>query len=207
MAFEKSPSMHPSDSSERDVWLTIPNATTVLRLLAIIPFAYLAMRGKDRAALVLFIVAGLTDSLDGVIARRFGQASKIGRLLDPLVDKLFTGVSFVVLSAFRSGLSSIPVWVMVAVLLRDVLILAGSFLVYSASHNSGFKPSVYGKLHTLLEICVVVCFLAVSLLPFVAAILPTLYIVLLVSLLVSAADYLRTGLLMMRGPAADGGRQ
>jgi cardiolipin synthase len=193
-------------SSERDVWLTIPNAITFLRLLSIVPFVHLATQGRDRAALILFIVGGLTDTLDGTIARRFGQASKVGRLLDPLVDKLFTGVSFVVLSAFRSGFSQIPRWVMVSVLARDVLILAGSFLVYRASHNAEFKPSVYGKLNTFLEIGLVVWFLSASGIPVIAPILPSLYVVVLVSLVVSAGDYLRTGLKMMQAPGTDGGQ-
>ncbi len=190
---------------ERNVWLTIPNALTVARLVAIVPFAFLAMHGKDRAALMLFVVACLTDTLDGTLARRFGQTSKIGRLLDPLADKLFTGAAFVVLSAFRAGLASIPIWVMAAVLLRDVLILSGSFLVYRASRNSGFQPSVYGKLNTLLEIGIVVCFLAQPDFPFLTAVIPGAYVLLLISLLASTGDYLRTGLRMVREPASTGG--
>jgi cardiolipin synthase (CMP-forming) len=198
MTSEESPSKDTSDFSERKVWLTVPNVLTLLRVLAIIPFAWLAMRARDREALLIFFVAGLTDTLDGTIARRLGQTSKVGRLVDPLADKLFTGVSFVVLSAFRPGFSSIPKWVMVAVLSRDILILTGSFFVYAMSRNTGLKASVYGKLNTLLEICVVVCFLANSELPFIAKILPGLYIVLLISLVISAADYVRTGLHMIR---------
>ena len=195
-----------ASSPERDVWLTFPNALTVLRLLAIIPFSALAMQGKDRGALALFAIAGLTDALDGTIARHFGQTSRIGRLLDPLTDKLFTGVAFVVLSLFRHGLSSIPVWIMCAVLLRDVLILGGSFLVYSTKRNSGFKPSIYGKLNTLIEMGLVVCVLAIPDVPFIAPILPALYAILLISLLVSSSGYLTVGLRMMREPMPNDGR-
>ena len=81
MALEAPPSKRSPDSAERDVWLTVPNALTLVRLLAIIPFSYLAVRGRDGAALLLFIAIGLTDALDGTIARRFGQSSKAGRLL------------------------------------------------------------------------------------------------------------------------------
>ena len=195
-----------ASSPERDVWLTFPNALTVLRLLAIIPFSALAMQGKDRGALALFAIAGLTDALDGTIARHFGQTSRIGRLLDPLTDKLFTGVAFVVLSLFRHGLSSIPVWIMCAVLLRDVLILGGSFLVYSTKRNSGFKPSIYGKLNTLIEMGLVVCVLAIPDVPIIAPILPALYAILLISLLVSSSGYLTAGLRMMREPMPNDGR-
>ncbi len=191
---------------ERNVWLTFPNALTVARLVAILPFAFLAMKGRDREALILFVVAGLTDTLDGSIARRFGQTSKIGRLLDPLADKLFTGVAFVVLSAFRSRFSNIPIWVMVAVLLRDVLILSGSLLVYRTSRNSGFRPSIYGKLNTFLEIGIVVLFLAQTDIPFLTTVLPITYAALLISLLASTADYLRAGLRMIRESSPNGWR-
>jgi cardiolipin synthase len=200
MRLEENPSTLPSDVAEGKAWLTIPNALTMARLVAIIPFAILAMRGRDRAALVLFIIAGLTDTLDGTIARHFGQTSKIGRLLDPLADKLFTGAAYVVLSMFRPGLSQIPVWVMAAVILRDIFILIGSLIVYRASRNSGFHPSIYGKLNTLIEIGIVVFFLAQPDFSFLAMILPAAYILLLISLLVSAGDYLWTGLRMMRRP-------
>jgi len=194
-----------SDAIERNVWLTIPNLLTVARLISIVPFVYLAMHGQDRPALILFFLAGLTDTLDGAIARRFNQKSKIGRLLDPLSDKLFTGVSFVVLAVGRAGLSSIPMWLMIAVLLRDVFILAGSLLVYRASRNSGFQPSVYGKLNTFLEIGVVVLFLAQSDFTFLPGLLPFTYVLLLVSLLVTTGDYLRIGVKMLRQPAAHPG--
>jgi cardiolipin synthase (CMP-forming) len=185
-------------SSESNAWLTIPNVLTVARMVALILFVSWTSAGRDGAALILFFVAGLTDMLDGSIARQFGQSSKIGRLLDPLADKLFTGVSFVVLSVFRRGLAHIPIWVMIAVLSRDVLILFGSFVVYSRSHNSGFKPSVYGKLNTLLEITLVILFLGQSELPLLAAVLPFCYAVLMVSLVLSAGDYLWTGLRMIQ---------
>jgi cardiolipin synthase (CMP-forming) len=193
--------------AEGDRWLTIPNALTVLRLLAILPFSVWAMQGRDTEALILFFLAGLTDTLDGTIARRFGQASKIGRLLDPLADKLFTGAAFVVLSLYRTGLSHIPGWVMLAVVLRDVYILLGSLFVYTAKRNSGFKPSVFGKLNTLVEIFVVLCFLAVALIPTAGTLLPNLYILLLISLLASAYDYFQVGLRMMRKPALAGGNK
>lgn len=198
MSPEESSSAEHSHASERDVWLTVPNVLTLARLLALVPFVYLAMTGEDRAALILFFIAGLTDTLDGTIARHFGQSSKIGRLLDPLADKLFTGVSFVVLSAFRGSLPHIPIWLMAAVVLRDVLILFGSFVVYRRSRNSGFKPSIFGKLNTFFEIGLVVVFLAQSDLPFLTILLPFCYAIVLISLLISAADYLRTGLRMMQ---------
>jgi cardiolipin synthase len=187
-----------SDTREPKGWLTVPNALTLVRLLSILPFAVLASQGRDRAALILFVVAGLTDTLDGTIARALNQRSKIGRLLDPLADKLFTGAAYLILSLFRGNLSHIPVWVMMVVILRDLFILGGSFLVFSASRNSGFQPSLYGKLNTFIEIGVIVLFLAQPDLPFLARVLPTTYVLLLVSLLLSGGDYLLTGIRMVK---------
>ena len=186
---------------ESSAWLTIPNFLTALRLLSIVPFVVWASQGKDDQALALFLLAGLTDTLDGTIARRLGQQSKIGRLFDPLVDKLFTGAAFIVLSAFRSGLTRIPTWVMIAVLLRDALILLGSLLVYSTSKVTSFKPSVWGKLNTFVEIGLVVLFLAQFQLPWIAIALPFLYIVLLLSLIVSGGDYVKAGIHMLNSAA------
>jgi len=187
-------------SPEFDRWLTIPNALTGLRLLALVPFVFLATRGSNRAALLLFVLAGITDTVDGTIARRLGQTSKLGRLLDPLVDKLFTGVSYVALSAFRLGLSHIPLGVMAAVLLRDFFILGGSLFVYSRSHNSGFRPSIYGKLNTFVEIGVVVCFLASGDVAFVARLMPVFYAILFVAIALSTVDYTRIGVQMLQAP-------
>jgi phosphatidylglycerophosphate synthase len=105
-----------------------------------------------------------------------------------------TGTAYIVLAAFRGGLAAIPLWVMWAVILRDVLILGGSAFVYSARRNSAFKPSVWGKLNTFIEIGVVVWFLS----GLFGNVLPELYILLLVSLLISAADYIRVGVRMWR---------
>lgn len=202
MLREESLDLGRSGSSERDRWLTVPNALTLLRVAALIPFASWATAGRERAALIVFFIAGLTDTLDGTIARYFGQSSKIGRLMDPLADKLFTGISFVILSAFRGELPHIPLWLMAAVILRDVLILAGSLVVYRTSRNSSFKPSIYGKLNTFFEIGIVVLFLAQPDLPFLTRLMPFCYAIVLISLLVSAGDYLRTGLRMMRRVAS-----
>ena len=188
-------------SGESTAWLTIPNGVTAIRILLILPFVALVTAGRDQEALVVFVIAGLTDTLDGTIARRWGQSSKSGRLLDPLADKLLTAASFITLSLFRSGLRVIPVWVMTAVVLRDLAILGGSMIIYRVRRNSGFQPSIFGKLNTLIEIGVVVCFLASSMIGFIAGLLPYLYVLLLISLLISAADYCRTGFRMLREPA------
>ncbi len=182
---------------ETSSWRTLPNLLTALRIVLIAPFVYVAVRGNDMAALGIWIAAGLTDTLDGYFARRLRQSSQFGRLADPLADKLLTGAAFLVLAAFRSGLSAIPLWLMAAVIARDILILLGSLLVYSAARNSGFRPTFLGKLNTFLELLVVTWFLAATRVPLLATALDALYAAALISIAASALDYLVQGLRMV----------
>jgi cardiolipin synthase len=190
--------------SEVAHYRTIPNALTAFRFALIIPFVWLALHGRDMAALTVFVVAGGTDAVDGILARWLGQTSRIGRLADPLVDKLLTSAAFLTLSVFRSGLPAIPHWVMAAVILRDVGILLGCLAIYRSTRNAGFKPTVFGKVNTLIEITVVGWFLSSTRLPFVAPALPLLYVLLVLSILASAASYVVQGLRMLSAARAGG---
>lgn len=185
-------------SDETADWRTIPNLLTALRVVLIAPLIYCAIAGKDEAALAIWIVAGLTDLLDGHIARRWRQASKLGRLADPVADKLLTGAAFLVLTAFRTGLSAMPLWLMVAVIGRDILILAGCLVVYKLTRSTGFRPTFLGKANTLIEITLVTWFLASTGIPLLAPALPWLYVVTLASIIASMSDYLLQGLRMVR---------
>jgi cardiolipin synthase len=177
---------------------TLPNFLTVIRLILVIPFAWLAAKGEDGAALFIFFIAGLSDGLDGHLARRLGQRSKWGRLLDPLADKILTNVAFVVLSLFRGEPPFVPLWLAGAVVARDILIVGGAGLVYAKVQSSAFRPTVSGKINTLLEIGVVILFLASSRWTGLRPVLPPLYVVLLISIVVSATDYVRQGVRMVR---------
>lgn len=167
-------------------------------MVLIIPFAWLCIIGQDMAALGVFLVAGVTDALDGHLARRFGQSSMWGRLADPWADKLLTTTAYLVLSIFRSPLPAIPVWLTVSVILRDIFILVGALVVYLLARSSGFKPTVSGKINTFLEIGVVVWFLVSSRLPVIAPMLPVWYVLLLGSLILSGGDYMLQGVRMVR---------
>jgi len=103
-------------STER-VW-TVPNAISVARLLLVPVFAWLISAGHDLAALAVLAVAGFSDWLDGVIARRFDQGSRLGALLDPAADRLYILVTLVML-AWREV---VPWWLVLAVVGRDVLL-------------------------------------------------------------------------------------
>ena len=182
---------------EKTTWRTLPNLLTAARIALVAPFGWLCLRGYDISALSVFLIAGITDTVDGTLARRFNQSSKFGRLADPLADKLLTTVAYLVL-CLRAGLSAIPVWVTIAVIARDVLILTGSLVVYARTRSTAFKPDVFGKANTFIEIGVVVVFLVSSRLVFLTRFMTAVYVLLLVSLIVSTSDYLVQGLRMLR---------
>src|SRR5262249_3429826 len=109
--------------------ITLPNLLTIIRMVLIPVFVSLLFYQKFVWALVIFVIAGITDGLDGLFARRFGQQSQLGRILDPIADKMMLVTSFVVLSmrgVFPTPLPRhlpIPFWGTLTVLSRDVFIL------------------------------------------------------------------------------------
>jgi cardiolipin synthase len=185
-------------NAESRTWRTIPNLLTATRILLIAPFAWLCIRGYDISALIVFFIAGLTDAFDGTLARALHQRSKFGRLADPLADKLLTTVSFLALSLFRTSGPAIPLWVTMAVISRDVLIVAGALVVYALTRSTAFEPHVIGKANTFIELGLIVVVLASSRLRFLSYFMTALYVLLLVSLVVSAADYTAQGVRMIR---------
>lgn len=135
--------------------LNVANLLTLARLLAV-PFAVQAiLSGEHRRALVIVLVAGLTDTIDGAIARRFGVATTAGAYFDPIVDKIFLSAVYVSLAA-SSGRP--PWWLVIEIFTRDVLILASSaaLLVYGKRR---FPPSVWGKASTFLQIALALALL------------------------------------------------
>lgn len=139
---------------------TLPNLLTFLRLVAL-PFLVMAiLAGRHGTALAIFLVAAITDIVDGYLARHFGMGSPLGAYLDPIADKLFLISSFVVF-ALRGTPSEIhvPIWLLVMTIFRDVLILVISLVMYLALGIREFPPSVLGKVTTFAEISTIVAIL------------------------------------------------
>ena len=129
--------------------LTLANQLTLLRLALVPAFVILMLYGRLGWALVVFIVAGITDGLDGLIARRRNQRTSLGAFLDPMADKLLLVSAFVVLTLPNIGLvNRIPLWLTVLVISRDVVIVATVAIVSIALGPRTFRPSVFGKVAT-----------------------------------------------------------
>lgn len=132
------------------IW-TVPNQITFLRL-GFLPFFLILMSyEKYKWALLVLVVAGFSDGIDGLIARKFNQRSSLGAYLDPIADKLLLSSSFVVL-AFKKQLAW---WLTILVLSRDVLILIVAVVIILVSGYRPFPPSIYGKFTTFFQIVLV----------------------------------------------------
>jgi cardiolipin synthase (CMP-forming) len=143
--------------------LTLPNFITLIRM-AIIPFFVLAVVEHDfRLAVWTFLVAGLTDTLDGWLARRLNARSLIGAYLDPIADKLLLTAAYVVLTIPHGQHVAIPLWLAILALFRDFLILVVALLLYSVEGISRFPPSVLGKATTTLHVVTVTVVLLANL--------------------------------------------
>lgn len=131
----------------RDITST-PNLLTLLRMI-FIPFIAMAiLEGEFAWALGLFVLAGLSDGLDGVLARRMNQKTVLGQYLDPIADKMLLSTIFLVLALAHK----IPWKFTIMVFSRDVGILLVSAVLYMATPLRDFTPSVFGKANTLAQI-------------------------------------------------------
>ncbi len=128
-----------------------PNFFTFLRLLLTPIFIICFMNRHLGIATVTFLMAGITDGIDGFLARRLNQKSSLGACLDPIADKLLLSSAFVLLAWYRY----IPSWLAVVVLSRDVFILLGVLLFFLFNISFEVKPSLLGKATTVTQILTV----------------------------------------------------
>jgi cardiolipin synthase (CMP-forming) len=142
-------------------FLNPANLATLARL-ALAPWIALAM-AHDRSlqALVLFCIAGLTDVVDGGLARHFGWSTPAGAYLDPIADKVLLSTVFLCLAVWNA----LPWWFVAVVFGRDVLILAAAGLALAFTRLRKFPPTVWGKLSTFLQILTAVVWMTVAAVP------------------------------------------
>ena len=144
----------------RSAILTTANQLTMLRIVFVPVFISLLAYGEIGWALGTFVAAGVTDVLDGIIARRFGQKTSIGAVLDPLADKLLMTASLLILSLPQMEFhNTIPRWLMILVIFRDVFILLVSLIIVLMVGWRVFTPSPYGKASTFLQVVTVLAVL------------------------------------------------
>ena len=181
-------------SSSRIV--TVPNMLTIFRMVLIPVFVTFLFYQRFVLALAVFVIAGLTDGLDGLLARRFQQESQLGTVLDPIADKLMMVTAFIVLSMrsiFPQPVPShlpIPFWVTIAVISRDVFIVVGAAAINIMTGFRGFRPSWLGKANTTVQIIAIAIIMFAASVPYYTGYyLPTLYVVVFTFAVTSGLHY------------------
>jgi len=177
--------------------LTVPNMLTVFRMVLIPVFVTLLFYQRFVLALAVFAIAGFTDGLDGLLARRFDQQSQLGTVLDPIADKLMLVTAFIVLSmrsVFPQPLPShlpVPFWVTVAVISRDVFIIVGAAAINIMTGFRGFRPSWLGKLNTTVQIGGIAAIMFAASVPYYTGYyLPTVYVTVFALAILSGLHYI-----------------
>jgi cardiolipin synthase (CMP-forming) len=178
--------------------LNVPNCLTLLRLLAIPVFLILLVDFRYREALGVFVAAGVTDALDGAIARLTHTKTTLGAYLDPAADKLLLMSAFVALAFMRQ----VPGWLLVIVLSRDVILVVGYFLLFTMTqHAMEVRPSVAGKLSTFLQLSAVAVVLVSLVYPRAVPPVAETALFLLTGVVTASAglQYMVRGLLWLQG--------
>jgi cardiolipin synthase len=150
----------PEDRFDQARLINIANGLTAARILLLPLFAWLLISGHPREAIVVFVVCGISDGLDGLLARWLHQRTLIGAYLDPIADKLLMATAFLVLAIVHT----IPTWLTVLVISRDIFILIGCFLylMLLKDGDAEIYPTFFSKLNTFVQILTIVYFLALT---------------------------------------------
>lgn len=144
--------------------LNWPNRISLLRLLLVGPFIVLLLNQPDwpwarHAALAIFVAMGISDGLDGMLARRLNARTRLGAILDPLADKALIISAVVLLATRGAGVPpaalTLPNWLVVAVVAKDVWVVAGTVIVYMVTNSLRVRPTRAGKLCTVGQLILV----------------------------------------------------
>lgn len=128
--------------------MNLPNALSLGRLLAVPVIVWLLLREAYVGAFVVFALAGISDAIDGYIAKQFGMDTEIGRFLDPIADKTLLVSIYITLGHQEI----LPVWLVILVVSRDLLIVGGALLAYTMSQPMRPTPLFISKINTVLQI-------------------------------------------------------
>lgn len=168
-------------------WADLPNLITIGRMLAVIPLVWLLMEERYVASLIVALIAGASDAVDGYLAKRFDWQSRVGGILDPLADKLLLMCSYIVLAA--QGV--LPVWLVMLILGRDVIIISGGLGFHYTVARVEPEPTLISKLNTFCQIVLVLAVLLhLSLWPLPKVALDGLIAVVTATTIISGLHYM-----------------
>ncbi len=162
--------------------MNLPNKLTVLRMIMIVPFVVLLMDGWDMISLAIFVIASLTDLLDGKIARKYHLVTNFGKFMDPLADKLLVCAAMIVLVE----MGRIPAWIVIIITSREFII--NGFRLIASDNGVVIAASYWGKFKTVFQM-VMIC-LMIANIGALSLITDVVMWIALILTVVSLADYL-----------------
>jgi len=172
--------------------MTIANMITVLRVILVPIFVIYMINGRALASLVIFIIASVSDALDGFIARVFQQKSNLGAHLDPLADKILLTAAYITLAIFKM----IPAWLAVLIISRDVIILLGVLVFYLTHYPVTIHPSILSKATTCIQLATVLIVLSTGYID-IQFLNPYMFWLAGLLTIASGLQYIRIGLIIL----------
>ena len=166
----------------------LPNALSIIRIILTVPIVIALLKGQYLFTILLFLLAGITDALDGWIAKHYSLQTRLGSILDPTADKILLTCTFA--SLYWVGL--LPLWILLIIFARDLIIVAaavGYFLGEMTSENDLLEPSLISKFNTALQILLVVYMISAQFYIELKAWLEIAFIVVATTTALSGADY------------------
>ncbi len=167
----------------------LPNALSIIRIILTVPIVIALLKGQYLLTVSLFLLAGLTDALDGWIAKQFSFQSRLGSILDPMADKILLTCTFVSLY----WVEILPLWLLLLICARDVIIVAGAlgyFLGEISGASSLLQPTLISKFNTVLQISLVLFLLLIQVTVLFVEWLEIVFIIVATSTALSGADYI-----------------
>lgn len=175
--------------------MNLPNILTLIRILLTPLFVILIINKYFEWALLTFAIAGITDGLDGLIARLTHQRTELGAYLDPIADKLLTFAAFISLAIVEV----IPSWLVVIVITRDIIIMVGFLVMFLTNYHPKISPSFLSKTTTTFQILTILCALLAGLLPGFKELSSLAYYATGIITILSGVQYVYIGARMLNG--------
>lgn len=163
----------------------LPNIISAIRIVLVIPVVILILQEEYSLALLLFVIAGVSDGVDGFLAKRFQWQSRLGSILDPIADKLLIVCTY----AAVTWVGLIPLWLWVTVLLRDILIVGGGLAYHYLVGKFEMAPSLVSKFNTVMQIILLMAVLSLQLTQMPPWLLTGLIYLTLATVILSGLDY------------------
>ncbi len=178
----------------------LANILTIFRIFLVPLFIICLGYNRPLCALIVFTIAGITDALDGYVARKFNQVTTLGKILDPIADKALLVSSFIFI--YNSSLEvKFPFWFVVLVISRDIYIISGAALIYFLKGHVDIKPSIFGKATTFFQILTIVTVLLANIIFIPSFLIKAFIFITVFFTILSTLTYTREGIYQLKNKA------